>query len=321
MNNNINQNQSNLNFINNFDINKFKVSNLQLEKILTYHYDAVQYVQLLKNGNIISCSIDYLIKIYNPFTSQIENTLKYGKNPINYIHQLKNGKIAFCSYKSIFILNNNSYDIFQLIEFAHEGSIYKVKELNNLNLISISQDGFIKIWKLINNEYEIINEIKENGPINDVLEFKENIIIFDNNREKKLIIFDLNLNQKIKIISNENIFNYALFNFIKLNDNNILYSGNYIMITIDINSYEIINESRILGINSTIFKLCDNNFLIGNRSGDCNQIKFDEKKNDMKLISDKNNIHDESVYCFIVLKNKRIVSCSYDGTIKIWKEK
>ena len=321
MNNNINQNQSNLNFINNFDINKFKVSNLQLEKILTYHYDAVQYVQLLKNGNIISCSIDYLIKIYNPFTSQIENTLKYGKNPINYIHQLKNGKITFCSYKSIFILNNNSYDIFQLIEFAHEGSIYKVKELNNLNLISISQDGFIKIWKLINNYYEIINEIKENGPINDVLEFKENIIIFDNNREKKLIIFDLNLNQKIKIISNENIFNYALFNFIKLNDNNILYSGNYIMITIDINSYEIINESRILGINSTIFKLCDNNFLIGNRSGDCNQIKFDEKKNDMKLISDKNNIHDESVYCFIVLKNKRIVSCSYDGTIKIWKEK
>ena len=321
MNNNINQNQSNLNFINNFDINKFKVSNLQLEKILTYHYDAVQYIQLLKNGNIISCSIDYLIKIYNPFTSQIENTLKYGKNPINYIHQLKNGKIAFCSYKSIFILNNNSYDIFQLIEFAHEGSIYKVKELNNLNLISISQDGFIKIWKLINNYYEIINEIKENGPINDVLEFKENIIIFDNNREKKLIIFDLNLNQKIKIISNENIFNYALFNFIKLNDNNILYSGNYIMITIDINSYAIINESRILGINSTIFKLCDNNFLIGNRSGDCNQIKFDEKKNDMKLISDKSNIHDESVYCFIVLKNKRIVSCSYDGTIKIWKEK
>ena len=98
-NNNINQNQSYLNFINNFNIANFKVENLKLERTLTYHYDAVQYIQLLKNGNIISCSIDYLIKIYNPFTSQIENTLKYGKNPINYIQQLKNGKIVFCSKK------------------------------------------------------------------------------------------------------------------------------------------------------------------------------------------------------------------------------
>ena len=185
MNNNINQNQSYLNFINNFDINNFKISNLELEKILTYHYDAVQYVQLLKNGNIISCSIDYLIKIFNPFTYQIENTIKYAKNPIAYIQQLKNGKITFSSYKSIFILNSNSYDIFQFIEIAHNGTIYKIKELYNLNLISISQDGFIKIWELKNNKYEVINEIQENGPINDVLEFKENIIIFDNNKEKK----------------------------------------------------------------------------------------------------------------------------------------
>ena len=321
MNNNINQNQSYLNFINNFDINNFKISNLELDKILTYHYDAVQYVQLLKNGNIISCSIDYLIKIFNPFTYQIENTIKYAKNPIAYIQQLKNGKITFSSYKSIFILNSNSYDIFQFIEIAHNGTIYKIKELYNLNLISISQDGFIKIWELKNNKYEVINEIQENGPINDVLEFKENIIIFDNNREKKIAIYDLNLNQKIKTFSNESYFNYALFNFIKLNNNNILYSSNYVMVTIDINTYEIKNESIIFGINSTIFKLCDNNFLIGNRSGDCKQIKYDEKKNDMKLISEKNNIHDESVYCFIVLKNKRIVSCSFDGTIKIWKEK
>ena len=91
------------------------------------------------------------------------------------------------------------------------------------------------------------------------------------------------------------------------------------MITIDINNYEIVNKSSVFGINSTIFKLCDNNFLIGNRNGDCKQIKYDENGG-MKLISEKNNIHEHSVYCFIVIKNKIIVSCSYDGTIKFWKE-
>ena len=102
-------------------------------------------------------------------------------------------------------------------------------------------------------------------------------------------------------------------------NNDLLLIGGYDMIyIININEYKKIRQIDIpnTGYIYAICKLNSNIFIISDKNG--NLIKWRIKKDNIILISKKENAHNEQIFSILNLFNRHIVTSSRDNTIKIW---
>ena len=216
-------------------------------------------------------------------------------------------------------INDNEYENIQIIKNAHNNWITKIIELKNENIITFSRDYSFKIWKLsINNKYEEIYEFKDSNKLSDGLEIKDNEIILYSLYPESLVFYDLNKNEKIKIINNLKLNSGCSIRIIKLNDNEVAIAGNRKVYLIDINNYLILDEINSDCCNFCILKLSNNLFLIGDKNGTISQYKIENKK----IIKESSKIksHENEIFSMTILNDMIISGGIRSNDIKIWKK-
>lgn len=312
------------------NINNFDISNIYLENSIKINTQSIYCLLILNDGRICSASNDSKINILNKYTYETEITIDIFQNGIYYISQLKNLNLICCSEKIIKIIkildkNKKSNKLFEVIQTLskHNNKIWKVIELSDNNLISCSSDKTIIIWENNNNFYKFkyfIPIIADS--VRSIIETKINEIAYTSFYEQKLYFYNTKTRNQIKILTkifssgwNNDIFYY--------NENYIFVGGNLNIYLINIKKYIIINsfetDNYILS-----FLLIGNNYLLtGDNKGNIYQWMFNEKEENLSLMSKKiekslNNL-EKSIYNIKLIDNNRLITASEDSTIKIWK--
>ena len=310
--------------------NNFDISNIYLENSIKINTQSIYCLLILNDGRICSASNDSKINILNKYTYETEITIDIFQNGIYYISQLKNLNLICCSEKIIKIIkildkNKKSNKLFEVIQTLskHSNKIWKVIELSDNNLISCSSDKTIIIWENNNNFYKFkyfIPIIADS--VRSIIETKINEIAYTSFYEQKLYFYNTKTRNQIKILTkifssgwNNDIFYY--------NENYIFVGGNLNIYLINIKKYLIINsfetDNYILS-----FLLMGNNYLLtGDNKGNIYQWMFNEKEENLSLMSKKiekslNNL-EKSIYNIKLIDNNRLITASEDSTIKIWK--
>jgi WD40 repeat protein len=230
-------------------LNKF-----QLEIFDKDSNSKVNYIMELRDGRLLICSLDYLIKIIE---------IDFEKLKYEFKIKLK----------------------------GHTNLITKVIELKNEKLCSCSFDGVIKLWKKNkDNIYELQYNLKgfQNGQFYSLLEINEIIFSLLSFKKKKFLHFmDL---KKIKEEKKElNDINLKRENLIQLNDNNLIIGGIKVIYIYKINTKDEIEKIKCDYIICSLLLLKDNGILFGDDQGNLVKIKdlksfkiIFEKKHDKK---------------------------------------
>ena len=135
-------------------------------KNLEYHSDIIQFIYILKNGYLISCSNDGSLIIYEKDTFDFFLKVKINDYWIYYCIENYINNIIFCSgdgniYVAYINYNMKNYNIKQIIH-AHKASINKIIEFKK-KLISVSFDKKMIIFNINNNYDYYIETIIENS--------------------------------------------------------------------------------------------------------------------------------------------------------------
>ena len=270
------------------------IFNKNYKKIYSFsaHESQINYLNELSNKNLISCSNDKKIKIFN-FNFNEEN-----------------------SHKLIDVLSHKRY-------------VNKVIELKNKNLVSISLDKTIKIWnKELNEGYLNIHTIEFGYSFCDIIEInsfsysllKEDFYVLAgiSNTENKLIFIDFETKQEI--FSFDNIRVNSKNQILYFYENNLLIAG-------DKNIYLILDvagkkELKIIpiGFSANCINFIFDLVISGDRCGNIHQYKL---KNDNLAFINKKKIHGNKQINNILISDdgSLMFTCSYinDNSIKIWK--
>ena len=321
-----NNNNNKLNIINEIEKYKnFQIKNIKNFKILNNNKGEIYCIKVLEDGRIAAGDEYSNLIIYNKDTFNPDIIIKNNLRSLDNFIQLKNENLI-CSFSTNYTLKiikikNKEYENIQIIQNAHGSIITKIIELKNGNIITFSWDCNFKIWKLNNNsnEYENILDFKDSNYICDGIEIKDNEILYTlNTNQKSLVFYDLNKNEKIKTLNNLNLFiTYVGERTIKLNNEEVVVSGNEKIYLIDINNYLILNEINCETYNYCILKLSNNLFLTGDVNGNINQYKI-EKKQLIKETS-KFKSHANKIWTMAIL-NDMIITAGNSNEIKIWKQ-
>ena len=248
----------------------------------------------------------------------IDLQINNNKENLYKINQLKNNDIilAFNSGDMTIInVNQNNYKIIQKFEKAHNDDIYNIIELkNSKDLISCSLDKSLKIWSYDNKseEYNEICKIDEDCEILNILEIKENEIIYDNFSKKTIKFYNIKDKKLINQINNLELIDWNN-NFVLIN-NKVLIGGNKKIYFIDINSYTKEKEINFDNSIYSIKKFKDNLYMIGDEKG--NISSFDINNCNLKVI--KNKIHKKKILAMVKFDGK-LVSGGSDNLIKFTK--
>jgi hypothetical protein len=278
------------------------------------------YCLKILNNNKIGFITNYLLKIYNLINYNEINTIKDPFNQFIYFIQLNDENIILSSNQNqmfLYQINNNKFNNIQTIK-GHLKPVIKIIEMFNNNLISLSLDLTMKIWKKdFNNVYMNISTIFCNNKINDLFEIKQNYLITDciNN---SISIWDLKKEIKIDTINNIYVNSYINDYFLKFN-NLILYCGKNFIYSIDLNTFKLLQSFNNQIYNLTICKFNNNSFLIGNNKGDIIQYNLINNKIELKEI--KKNAHNDYINNIFKLNDFIFISCGNDGLLKIWNKK
>jgi WD40 repeat protein len=285
------------------------------------HDGLINTMKVLNDGSLILCTEKGII-------------IKYDKNVFNEEAVFKNyeGKKIYCANQCsknniIFFANENNEIIFieivnevnlkeiKIIKKAHQNVINKIIELINSNLVSISNDGNIKIWENFNER----KNIKLKKIYNDVIQINDNLICCLNSKEKKIDFIDFNKGKITNSIENilidieENVYDCNLM--ILLENSNLIVAGNEEFYIINTEKFNIINKIKIEKKITCLLNAFNNCILIGDKGG--NIVQYQNENNEYKKLSILKKAHFYFIKSLIFLKNGMIVSLS-ESTAKIW---
>jgi len=304
---------------NNFDI-KLK----EPIYILNNHANEICSLTILKDGRLVSGSLDKSIIIYNKETYQPDLTIKEHNNGIIYVTTLNSGILASCSFDktiNLFNIKDNKYEILQTLNH-HDDSVNKILELKNKSLVSCSDDKSLVFYnKDNNNKYIQDYRMIINGSCYTVIQIKDNEICYSEYIKENIndiYFYDLNqkkIKSKIKYVkTNGKIF----MGLIMISKELLFIPGINKISIININEYNIIrtidapNSGTIIGaciLNRKILFTGDENKII-------KQWKIEG--DNLILISQKENTHSKAIFYLINIGDRHIASGSMDALIKIW---
>lgn len=300
----------------------YKNFNINLKNpkhVLNYHKDKVWCLIHIDDGRLVSSSADNSIIIYNQITYKPDLIIKEHAGDVFYITQLSSGFLASgssdCTIK-LFKIKGKEYEIIQTLNY-HSKPIYKLLEIKNDQLISCSDDGNIIIYKKNNLQYKKNYLISTKFRCSSVIQTKEDEICFSVFTDEKGINFYDLLTKKIKAsLSSISKCNNQREWFIVFKDL-LLVPGQYKISIININEYKLI---RVIDVPNSEWLcgacLLNKNMVLFGDNSKIMQWKID--KNNLFLISSKENVHNGWINILLNPGNGNILSGSDDNTIKIW---
>ena len=310
------------------ELNKYKSYenfNIALKEpkfILNNHTGPIRCSTILKDGRLVTGSDDKSIIIYNKEIFKPDLIIKEHKDIIKCIIQLNSGELASCSKDNtikLFRLKENEYNVIQTLN-EHNDKVNKIIELKNKKLVSCSWDKSIIFYNKINNEYKKEFSIETNDPNGPIIQTKDNEICYcDSQNNKRYIYFyDFIGNKIVGKIYNINISGYSLDCLLKILKDLLLISGINQITIINVNSHNLI---RTIDVSDSgyIYPCCILNktmILTGDQNKRIIQWKIEGNK--LKMISKKENAHDNDIYTLKNLGNSYILSGGNDNLAKIW---
>ena len=303
----------------------------------------------LNDNRLVSCGEDYdYINLYNSETFDLEEKIKLSCKYSYYLYPLDLNFLSIC-------LDNGEIQIYELNFFnlkyefkcslkGHSGGVNKILETKNKKtLISISNDKTIKFWNLNEkNEYILDNNfIQDENKIENIIftndDETEVAVCYNFFKNNNITFYDIIKKEKIKTIEGIKVTNFSNQNLLKI-DNYLFIGGknkNGEIIIINLKKKEIekifIDNNKELGFFYCFLELSSSNekikrILCGDWNGNLVEYKInfikdenDENKIDLEFVSIKSKVHKELIRSIIKFNNEKIVTCSIDGTIKIFK--
>lgn len=112
------------------------------------HSLQIMYLENLTDSRLISCSWDYLIKIWKiNDTCELLHTIDLHKDIVMKVIAISNGRFASCSFdRTIKIFRDETYECVLNIEDAHSNYIKSIIQLSSGVLVSGSKD--LKFWNI-----------------------------------------------------------------------------------------------------------------------------------------------------------------------------
>lgn len=264
------------------------------------------------NGNIIVFSKE-------KYEKEIELNDYHKGGHITFLTQLKNGIFISCGSEgkiNFFKILENQCSLFQTIK-AHEQRAMKLRELefNNL-LVSCSEDKTLNFY-IFQNEYKIEQKITTNIDIWNLIETKNGKIVLTGNVDK-IQFFDINTRKLENQISGIKLYRSLSNNLINLSDTLLAVGGTDDIFIINVLTQQKVNEIKIPGSNCiTCFCKLNDTFLL---TGDCSNSIRQWKISGEFLIQEylKEKSHGDQIRMIEKYENGLIVTCSDDGSLKIW---
>ena len=257
-------------------IRVFDLQNFKCDLALRGHRSSVNYISLLSNGCLVSCSDDKLINIWkiNKENYKYEAKLKDFYGYIWKVSEISDNRICSCSYDKIIIYKaTHPFDLITNIkDFYCEP--YSFIELRSKNLIVFCvHNNRLLFWNSQNYEYKghIENVNCCYGGTNCLVEFDDDRILVGGDN-------------KITVV-NHTTFQVETFFMLKKNFGAIL----------------------------SFVTLQNGTFLCGTDFADFLLLNITEAK----LLERKRYVHSNKINS-LLLYNGDLISCSEDGTVKIW---
>ena len=131
--------------------------------------------------------------------TEIRQIKTINKNWVYCVLLLKDGRLATCSSNkiTIYTISKHINPVLEII--IHNDNIYSIIQQENEYLISCSMDCSIKIIKLINNKYLLLQSFKETFPINKIIKLKNNSIVSCSAGEIRFYNYYYNNNNKYQL--------------------------------------------------------------------------------------------------------------------------
>ena len=296
---------------------------LKLVKEFIKNEDCIVYLLRLRNGNLVTCSQDKEINIYEKNTFNLLLSWTGHLNSINCICELKDSRLVSCSDdKRISIwkydIINKSY--FQEIIFvAHTSFINKIISLSDNNFASCSEDNHIYIWNSKPPYNKKCSLIGHKCEVTSIIQLRnKKIVSTSGNKEggmMKIWTLDDNNDNIINQESILDVFCYCMNSLVELGNNKIAVGGYKIIRIVNLNRKQI--EAKIECHNCLISSITVlNNGYIVSASEDgnitiINPIFYDN-------LESIEFAHDMIIFSLCTLNNKSFCSSSKDGVIKVW---
>ena len=303
------------------EYNKYK--KIKLLKEFTKNEDCIVYLLRMKDGNLITCSQDKEINIYekNTFNSLLSWTGHL--NSINCICELNDSRLASCSDdKRIAIWNYNIAKktvIQEIIFMAHTSFINKVITLSDNNIASCSEDNNIYVWNTQPPYNKKCSLRGYRSEVTSIIQLKNKKIVSTcGNKEgglMKIWTLDESNDKILQIESIKNVFCYCMNSLVEIEGNKVAVGGYKFIRIVNINKKII--EVKIECHNcliSAVTILNDGCIVSASEEGNIAIINniFYDKLNTIEFA------HDMIIFSLCFLNDKSFCSSSKDGVIKIW---
>ena len=133
------------------DIKIWNLQTFECIKVLEGHSDDVSCLELTSDGNLLSFSFgDQTVKIWQIETGELLDLIDFEDiDTVNCVKILNEHLIAVGLYEGqIKIYNFNNIELIITIP-AHQSPVVKLLLLKNGCLLSQSEDGEVKLWKIL----------------------------------------------------------------------------------------------------------------------------------------------------------------------------
>ena len=303
--------------------------------IETYNNNFIYCIIKFKNFFLLSTSNGYIL-MYDINTYKIKQKLKLSESSIKYMYLLKENYILFCSLSGelIIIEINEYYNIIQILDKNVTDSIKKCIQFSNGNLICSCSNKFIKFWKKENNgnNYLYDKEIDINPKlIYNIIEINDNEICsiekddIKNTFNINYYINFYNINEKkiiVSLISNKELV-LQCQSAIKYDDNLLIIGANQFLIFINYLEHKFVRFLNIDYKPWSIYKLLNNNLLLGDSKGNIYHLNLFDKENlNIKVLNKSNKVLKMMINYILEIKDKnshKIIIGGNDEFFKIFE--
>jgi len=305
---------------------KIQVLNSKDFKILEYHSDAVIFLLQLKDGRLASSSTDYCLNIYKLNSYELQLSIKDESRCRSFI-QINDGRIIACyddgTIKVIKLINENKYQIDQNIK-GHSSFCRKVIEIKNNELISISFDNTMRIWKFNENKFNCIKTIKfqNNSSFCNILILNKNEVVTSSCGDKCLKFWNSENYQLTATINNIET-DWTTKNMCLLEDDILCIGGSNSkgFYLIKISTHEIVKNIKGPKNVYSIDKCKDGMILcsIINENENNSLIKYKYENLELKKKVEIVKAHPSNIYSCIELDNEIIAFGDLAHKILLWE--
>ena len=246
--------------------------------------------------------------------------MKEHKAGVTYIIQLSSGYLASCSNDNtikLYDIIENQYNVIQTLE-EHTNYVSKIIELKNKQIVSCSDDKLIIFYNKDNNEYKKDYSISTNGENGPIIQTKDNEICFYELANSALCFYDLLERKIITKINNISVSYYIYDSLVMMTKDLLLATGENKISIINVNSYNLIKTIEVDNSGSIYAACMLNKDMILTSDYNKRIIQWKVENDNLKLISIKENAHEDRIYTLSKLDNGLILSGSCDNSVKIW---